>query len=276
MWHHRGSAYNPGRLGFLSSSLPSRDRNGGSCRSMQLQLHIWLVKISNKRPKRFWFYFTNFSNPPGFCPRNGCTCTAQGALIDAPPKVAITGKPIAGLEDYGLCDFVCSHGYCPDVCVGTGSGSSGNVYYPPNIWEGSQPHIPCLPPCKVILPPYPIGSATTITFSPRVTSVWTVSAGHTGTKTTTITLAPLVTDAIPFWPITVGPSVTAPVTVFPLQSFMPPAAVITLNGNEATFSPVPSGSATPAPSFPGTERPVTIQPQATSSVTMKNSVPSVT
>ena len=197
-------------------------------------------------------------------------------MIDAPPKVAITGKPIAGLEDYGLCDFVCSHGYCPDVCVGTGSGSSGNVYYPPNIWEGSQPHIPCLPPCKVILPPYPIGSATTITFSPLVTSVWTVSAGHTGTKTTTITLAPLVTDAIPFWPITVGPSVTTPVTVFPLQSFMPPAAVITLNGNEATFSPVPSGSATPAPSFPGTERPVTIQPQATSSVTMKNSVPSVT
>ncbi|KAK3347613.1 glycosyl hydrolase family 71-domain-containing protein [Neurospora tetraspora] len=200
----------------------------------------------------------------------------MGALIDAPAKVAITGKPIAGLEDYGLCDFVCSHGYCPDVCVGTGSGSSGNVYYPPSIWEDSQPHIPCLPPCKVILPPYPIGSTTTITFSPLVTSVWTVSAGHTDTKTTTITLAPLVTDAIPFWPITVGPSVTTPVTVFPLQSFMPPSAVITLNGNEATFSPVPSGSATPAPSFPGTERPVTIQPQATSSVTIKNSVPSVT
>lgn len=69
---------------------------------------------------------------------------------------------------------------------------------------------------------------------------------------------------------------STPVTIYPLQSFMPPAVVITLSGNEATFVPVPSGSATPAPSFPGTPHPATIQPQATSSVRTTNNVPSVT
>lgn len=213
----------------------------------------------------------------GFCPRLGCTCTAQGALIEAPPKVDVKAKPIAGLEDYDLCNFVCSHGYCPDVCIiSSGSGSSGTVYYPPSIWTSPSPQIPCLPPCKIILPPFPLGATTTITFNPMVTSVWTSVGGQIGTKTTTLSVPPLVTDGIPFWPITIGSSVTTPLTVFPLQSFMPPSLVITLGPNEATFVPVPSGSATPAPSFTGGIRPVTVQPQATSSVSTTKNVPSVT
>jgi hypothetical protein len=110
-----------------------------------------------------------------------------------------------------------------------------------------------------------------------VTSVWTVSGGTTRTKTTVVPVPPLVTDHVPFWPLTVVSGYTSSkTTIYPLQSFMPPATVITLGGNEATFAPVPSGSATPSLTFPGTPRPVTIQPQGTSSVPLTQSIPSIT
>ncbi|KAI3262809.1 hypothetical protein CBS147309_7072 [Penicillium roqueforti] len=51
---------------------------------------------------------------------------------------------------------------------------------------------------------------------------------------------------------------------------------LVLSGNEAPFSPVPSGSATPLPVFPGTSHTITVQPQATSSVSTGANVPSIT
>jgi chitinase len=150
---------------------------------------------------------------------------------------------------------------------GGGRGSSSReVSYPPDLWSGSYPEIRCLPPCNIILPPWPLGQTTTITFPRIVISVWTRSGGSTGSKTTTILVPPLVTDAVPFYPITLASDVSAATVFYPLQSFMPPPTVISLGADEATFAPVPRGGAIPAPSFPGTPYPITIQPQATSSI----------
>ncbi|KAJ5733730.1 CAZyme family GH71 [Penicillium malachiteum] len=126
----------------------------------------------------------------------------------------------------------------------------------------------------MILPPFPLGSETTIQFAPMVSSVWTRSSTSTGTKTTIISVQPLVTDGIPFWPVIVGADAT-PTKFFPLQSFMPQSSIVTLPEDETPFSPVPSGSATPRPVFPGTSHIVTIQPQATGSVSTTISVPSI-
>ncbi|KAJ5621567.1 mutanase, partial [Penicillium herquei] len=151
----------------------------------------------------------------GFCPMHACTCTAQGGLVQAPPTQPIRGSPVQGLEDYGLCNFVCSHGYCPEgACIQGGGESSGKVFVPPDIWNSRDPEIQCIPPCTMILPPFPLGSETTIQFAPMVSSVWTRSGTSTGTKTTIISVQPLVTDGIPFWPVVVGADAT-PTTFLP-------------------------------------------------------------
>lgn len=214
----------------------------------------------------------------GFCPMHACTCTGQGALIDSPAiDAGVTGSAVDGITDYGLCAFACERGYCPDgVCMSSGNASTGEVYVPPSVWGGSNPEVQCIPPCTIILPPFPLGSTTTITFPSMVTSVWTSSSGSTGTKTTLVPVPPLTIDGIPWWPVNIPTTATDPFSFYPLQSFMPPATTISLGPDEVPFSPVPSGSATPAPVFPGTSSVVTVQPQATSSVSIDASVPSVT
>ncbi|KAI2696272.1 CAZyme family CBM24 [Penicillium roqueforti] len=212
----------------------------------------------------------------GFCPMHVCTCTAQGGLVPAPPTIGTGATPIDGLEDHGLCNFACSHGYCPEgACVEAGSKSSGEVYVPPGIWDNTDPEVQCIPPCKIILPPFPLGSTTTIQFPSMVSSVWTRSGTSTGTKTTILNVPSLVTDKVPFWPVVIGAD-TSPTGFYPLQSFMPESSELVLSGDEAPFSPVPSGSATPAPVFPGAPYTVTYQPQATKSILLSVNIPSVT
>jgi chitinase len=74
-----------------------------------------------------------------------------------------------------------------------------------------------IPPCTIILPPYPLGHTTTITFPLMVTSVWTVLGGTTRTKTTVVPVLPLVTDYVPFWPLPVVSGYTSSkTTIYPL------------------------------------------------------------
>ncbi|CAG8425026.1 unnamed protein product [Penicillium salamii] len=219
----------------------------------------------------------SFSCNYGFCPRNVCTCTGQGALVPSPDVVSITGSPVDGLDDAGLCNFACNHGYCPEgTCTGSGSATSGEVYAPPEIWKSSKPDVECIPPCRIILPPYPLKDDTTITFNSMVTSVWTKSGTSTETKTTILSVPSLVTNEIPFWPVVIPSGMTTPAAFYPLQSVMPPSRPMVLNSNEAPFSPVPSGSATPKPIFAEGTQTVTIQPQATVSVSVGSNIPSVT
>ena len=145
----------------------------------------------------------------GFCPMHACKCTAQGGLVPAPATTNTEGTPVEGLEDHGLCNFACSHGYCPEgTCVESGNASSGEVFFSPDIWDSNDPEIQCVPPCTVILPPYPLGSKTTIRFSSMVSSIWTRSGTSTGTKTTILSVPSLVTDGIPFWPVVIGADTT--------------------------------------------------------------------
>lgn len=204
-----------------------------------------------------------------------CTCTAQGGLVPAPATTNTEGTPVEGLMDHGLCNFACSHGYCPEgVCVESGTKSSGEVFVPSDIWDSKNPEVQCIPPCKIILPPFPLGSDITVHFSSMVSSVWTRSGTSTGTKTTILSVPSLVTNGIPFWPVIIGAD-TTPTGFHPLQSFMPDSSELVLSGDEAPFSPVPSGSATPAPTFPGTRHTITYQPQATQSVSTGVNVPTV-
>lgn len=70
----------------------------------------------------------------------------------------------------------------------------------PAIWSTTTPAIPkvsCIPPCVLVLPPYQIGSMSTINFPPVTTTIteqWDYYVSET--KVVTITFAPVVTSEV--------------------------------------------------------------------------------
>lgn len=64
----------------------------------------------------------------GFCPYLICSCTDEGALIEAPDIIdGQNGKAADDIEDHGLCAFACKRGYCPSpTCIDTTSDDSGD------------------------------------------------------------------------------------------------------------------------------------------------------
>ena len=163
------------------------------------------------------------------------------------------------------------------TATGTCSSSNTDIYAPPSIWTDSNPSVQCIPPCAIILPPLDLGYTTTINFNPLVTSIWSLDGSNTVTKTTTINIPPLTTTAINFWRISALASETHSTVISPLQSIMPPSIVLSLPATEATFVPVPSGSPAASPTFYQSQHPVTLQPQATQSISIASpSIPSVT
>lgn len=160
---------------------------------------------------------------------------------------------------------------------GTCSDFSTDVYVPPSIWTDPNPTVQCIPPCGLILPPLLLGYTTTIDWPLYTTSVWSSSAGNTFTKTTIITIPAVTTTAVPFWRISVQSTETVAETFNPIQSIMPPSMVLTLPATEATFMPVPSGSPQSPPSFYQAPHPITVQPQATVSISISSpTIPDVT
>ncbi|KAL4994735.1 glycosyl hydrolase family 71-domain-containing protein [Aspergillus recurvatus] len=126
------------------------------------------------------------------------------------------------VDDYGLCKLTCEHGYCPDVCGsrpigedgvdGDGDGNDQSKYptvtLDPTVW--TAPTAQCPAPCVLVLPPSPLASPTTISFSPWKTSL---EFGYTATETvdstktthytattitTEISIPPVTTDVISF------------------------------------------------------------------------------
>lgn len=150
--------------------------------------------------------------------------------------------------------------------TGTYVSSDTAICIPPGVWTETNPTINCIPPCPIILPSLDLGYTTTIDFSPLTTSIWSMSGGNTVTKTTTLNISPLTTASIPFWRISILPTQTAYMFIYPIPSFMPPSVVITLASNEATFAPAPFGSQPSPPVFFSSDHPVTMQPQATKSI----------
>lgn len=61
---------------------------------------------------------------------------------------------MGGVDDYGLCQFACSRGYCPDgaytsKAANSGGGGDTPVYIDPTIWTEPTPIVSYIPPCVV-------------------------------------------------------------------------------------------------------------------------------
>lgn len=194
------------------------------------------------------------------------------------------------------------------------SGSNGEsgaaiVSVSPSIWTSSNPSITCEPPCIFVMPPYPLGFTSTITWPTLTTTLLSSSGASIYTVTTTISVPPFAISSLSLQPITLQPTDTQTYEVNPVQSVTPPAFLFTLEPNEATFPPtqIPTSGASvdgPAPggngpggaqttsstssggaiipagvTFYTTSFPVTIQPQPTYSVTiptLQTPIPPVT
>lgn len=203
--------------------------------------------------------------------------------------------------------FLASHPFWSEMAVyrpvsvpSDGSGSSGggsgdtgdDVYVPPAIWSESNPAVGCIPPCTLILPPFPLGSTTTITWPPLTTSLRSLSGTVTMTITTTISIPVVTTTEIEWWPIVIGSTDIANASFSPVQSVMPDPIVLTFPGGIAPFPPSqipdPEAGTTAASTststdallvvIPTTSHPVTIQPQPTISMATPppSNIPSVT
>lgn len=174
-----------------------------------------------------------------------------------------------------------------------GEGSSRGtdlLYMSPEMWEGDTPEVTCNPPCTMVLPPFPLGTTTTVTWPPHTMGILTrFDNGQTSTKTSTVTLDPFTMEGLPLWPLLIGSSDPTSMTVEVTQSVKPPEATITLSPSEATIPPTHFRYAeTESPStkepvfvvepvFVTTERPVPIQPQPTISITTPSlTIPPVT
>ncbi|KAL8830972.1 MAG: hypothetical protein Q9170_005496 [Blastenia crenularia] len=165
---------------------------------------------------------------------------------------------------------------------GGGSGGGGNgagnasgqsegptVYIDPSIWTTQGPVAQCKQPCTLVLPPFQLQSTLTLSWPPITTSVLSSSGGTVRTKTTVLSIPPVTTTAIDFWPITIGPDDKEPATITPQQSVMPPSTLITLPATEASIQITESTASTTTsysivpPVFPTSSHVITFQPQPT-------------
>lgn len=115
------------------------------------------------------------------------------------------------------------------------NGGEGDIYIGPELWTNDTQEVSCDPPCTLILPPFPLSTAVTISWPEYETTIASSGDGTTYTVTTTISIAPFEISEIPFWPITVAESAHASVYFSPVQSIAPGTTVMTLPGNKATF-----------------------------------------
>lgn len=169
------------------------------------------------------------------------------------------------------------------------AGASGDIVYPPpSIWSSANPTVGCdSPPCILVLPPYPLNSAYTVTNWPALTTTLLSSASNgVQVVTTTIPVPSFTISNVNFHPVTLRSQDNGVYTINPVQSITPTAFVYTLPPFYATFpvtSPTSSSSSSsstlpPVVFFP-TPVAVTLQPQPTFSVSYpppSTPVPAVT
>jgi chitinase len=147
-------------------------------------------------------------------------------------------------------------------------GAAANIVYPPqSIWDSSDPMAACKPPCVVVLPPYPLTGAHTVSSWPALTTTLLSSNAADGrvyVKTTTIPVPTFVISEVNLQPVTLYATDTDQYTINPMQSITPPSFLWTLPPNYATF---PATTLTPAASNPAVSNPAT---------SMENGVPMTT
>ncbi|KAH8669051.1 pectate lyase superfamily protein-domain-containing protein [Xylariales sp. PMI_506] len=182
--------------------------------------------------------------------------------------------------------------YAPEVDLDDGTSEYGDeVYVPPSIWtESGGASAACSAPCTLILPPYPLGSTTTINWPPLTTTLMSIAGTITQTITTIISIPAVITTEIEWWPVVIGQTDSSSASFSPVQSVMPGPVVVTFPAGVVAFPPSPypdvgvastSTSSTAAillGAIPTTPHPATIQPQATVSMSTPppTDIPSVT
>ncbi|KAK4969265.1 hypothetical protein LTR66_011718 [Elasticomyces elasticus] len=147
--------------------------------------------------------------------------------------------------------------------VSTSSTSSslpnGTYYYPAtDMWVGStNATVGCVPPCTVVIPPYRLSTPTTITWKPYTTRVCATASGNQYYHSeVTVTVPPITTNAIEFWPGFVAANGSDAVFQ-PMPSVTPPPISVQVPGNlgqcpllhHSGFGVSPDGSCGVAPGF---------------------------
>ncbi|EQB55726.1 hypothetical protein CGLO_04341 [Colletotrichum gloeosporioides Cg-14] len=124
-----------------------------------------------------------------YCPLGPCTCQLLGEPLPEdkmPEPTHGPGYPNPGLDCtfLGLCSFGCNNGACPETTCSRDESLKDKCVIPPEeplpddsghgylwigeeIWDKTQPRISCVPPCTLVLPPWP-SMTSTIDF-PRIT-----------------------------------------------------------------------------------------------------------
>jgi hypothetical protein len=150
-----------------------------------------------------------------------------------------------------------------------GQHFDSDVFLHPNIWYQQNPQLECIPPCTMMLPPFILPSATTITWPPFETTFLSIGGGQTGTwvkektsmvggtitkvmetvltvdgasigtYTTKISIPPFTTDRINFYPVTIEQTDSAGAILQPVPSIMPPSIMLNLPSTLRTFPPTP-------------------------------------
>lgn len=138
---------------------------------------------------------------------------------------------------------------------GNSNDGSSIVYVDPSIWtgltstggetsggtSGTSNNFPIAyePPCVIVLPPYPLGTTTTVVWPDLTTTFLSFSAGEHQTVTSTISVPPFAISEVNFQPITLDATHSSSYTIFPMQSIMPSSFAYTLPAFQETFSPTP-------------------------------------
>lgn len=98
--------------------------------------------------------------------------------------------------------------YGSNDAPGQGNSGSEYVYISPDVYSQANPVIQCLPPCTLVLPPFVLSTATTITMAPVTVTykdTWSTTLSIGGALVTTsvgsitetvITLPPITTKTI--------------------------------------------------------------------------------
>ncbi|KAF5855169.1 hypothetical protein ETB97_009769 [Aspergillus alliaceus] len=139
--------------------------------------------------------------------------------------------------------------------IGSSGNGSGTVFLDPLIWGGpiDGTNVSCHPPCTYVIPPTVLPTPATFVYPPLTTTIGvghpvttsyiylgettTTTAWVKTTTTTIITIPDVVSTAISFWNVPIGPSVTSSV-ITPSPSVIQTAFNITwpsFTQNSTTF-----------------------------------------
>lgn len=206
-------------------------------------------------------YNGNYSSAMSECVVGPTEISPSFTCPVAPTPPENNPNPTVGWDDPAPTPIVPSAGA---TGVGATGGGGGIVFIDPTIWSEPSPVATCEAPCTFVLPPWTLGSLTTIDIPPATETIedtWAETTNGiinyvTSTVTTVIIIPAITTSLIPVSNIIWIPPSGSSSTVLPvISSINPPGITITQNigpGITWTYSPgpYPTTNIGPPPGFP--------------------------